>query len=602
VGHVLPLAFRDEAWVSGDWFLRQEHCFLMPGDSAIGYRLPLDSQPWTDPKQREQRVLVDPSGMHAALPPRPETRIWPGKSEPLKPPADDSSAKEIVRSALCVQPRDGILRIFLPPLDTAGPFVDLVAAIERAAERCELPVLLEGYPAPHHPDLERMAITPDPGVLEVNVPPVASWGAQVEQLRSLYEDCHQEHLAADKFDVDGRHTGTGGGCHVVIGGATPADSPWLRRPDVLGSLLRYWLNHPSLTYVFSGSFVGPTSQAPRLDEARQDAVAELELALRQVEKRDEPTPPWLVDRVFRNILIDLTGNTHRAEVCIDKLFSPDGPTGRLGLVELRSFEMPPHWQMASAQHLLVRALVAGFWNKPRTEPLARWGTALHDKWLLPRYLDLDMQEVCRDLQAQGLPVQAEWFTPHSDFRMPLLGSFERDGVEIELRQAIEPWHVLGEEARAGGQARYVDSSCERVQVLLRGGTDRRHSLVCNGYRIPMQPTGVAGEWVAGVRYRAWQPTSCLHPTIPIDSPLRFDLYDEWNRRATAGATYHVVHPGGLSHETRPINSYEAEGRRCMRFQRAGHRAGNYQPKEAVILPERPCTLDLLRAGDKPGFP
>jgi uncharacterized protein (DUF2126 family)/transglutaminase-like putative cysteine protease len=606
VGHVLPLAWTGTGWLTGNWFLRNEHCYLMPGDSAMGFRLPLDSQPWSVKDQREIYGPPDPSGAFASLPSsqhpslaKPATnqtlrfpdRFWSASYPPITAPELGQSASGIVRSALSIEPREGVLRVFLPPIADASGYIGILGAIERAATRLQQPLLLEGYEPPHHPQLGRMAITPDPGVLEVNVPPVGSWGEQVQQMTSLYEEAHQLHLTADKFDVDGRHTGTGGGCHVVIGGATPADSPWLRRPDVLASFLRYWVNHPSLTYLFAGTFVGPTSQAPRIDEARQDAVAELELALQQVNS-EVGAPPWLLDRVLRHILVDVTGNTHRSEICIDKLYSPDGPAGRQGLVELRSFEMPPHWQMACSQHLLVRALLLHFWQQPTQEPLARWGSQLQDRWLLPRYLDLDMQRVCRDLRDGGIPVQAEWFTPHSDFRLPKLGELAVDGIEVELRQAVEPWHVLGEEATSGGQSRYVDSSCERVQVQVNGIDPRRHSMVCNGYRLPLRSTGVAGEHVAGIRYRAWQPPSCLHPTIPVDTPLHIDLYDEVAQRAMAGCTYHVSHPGGRAFDTRPINANEAEGRRCQRFDVLSHVPGTYRPQDAPVIPEAPTTLDL----------
>ena len=594
VGHILPLREEGQGWQTGSWFLAHEHCFLLPGDSPLGFRLPLDSQPWIAKEDRNPFLPVDPTQDFTPPAPRVPKRIWPGENKAYTEPEQAISATEIVRTAISIEPRDGILRVFLPPLESGEAFIELVEAVERAAFRCQYPIQLEGYPAPHSPQLKRMAITPDPGVLEVNVPPVDNWSDQVAQFQTLYEECHNLHLAADKFEVDGRHIGTGGGCHVVVGGAQPADSPWLRRPEVLASLLAYWVNHPSLTYVFSGGFVGPTSQAPRIDEARQDAIAELELALAQISREQEEVPPWLVDRVLRHILVDVTGNTHRTEICIDKLYNPDSPSGRLGLVEFRSFEMPPHWQMAAAQNLLIRGLISRFWQQPLVEPLARWGTLLQDKWMLPRYLDMDLQSVCAELQGHDVPIHPEWFKPHSDFRMPVLGSFIKDGVEVELRQAIEPWHVLGEESAAGGQARYVDSSCERIQVLVRGARSERHRLACNGYEVPLQPTGIADELVAGIRYRAWQPPSCLHPTLPINSPLHFDLYDELNGQALAGGTYHVMHPGGRASDTRPINSFEAEGRRSQRFEAAGHRGGVYRPRIAPTLPEAPHTLDLRR--------
>ncbi len=618
VGHVLPLGRRldGQGWESGHWFLRDEYCRLQPGDSAMGYRLPLDSLPWVresdypyihaldlnqpfPPLPGRQQILhqlrrIRPDQTDAALRQTHETETGTGQSaEPGVAPQPFESAARIVRTALCAEPRDGRLYLFMPPLARLEDYLELVAAIETTAAELDCPVLLEGYEPPQDPRLTHFRVTPDPGVIEVNIQPAAHWDELVECTEFLYEAARQSRLSSEKFMIDGRHTGTGGGNHFVLGGATPADSPFLRRPDLLRSLVSYWHNHPSLSYLFSGLFIGPTSQAPRVDEARNDALYELEIAFSQLPAAGSSCPPWLVDRLLRNLLVDVSGNTHRAEFCIDKLYSPDSASGRLGLLELRAFEMPPHARMSLAQQCLLRALIARFWKQPYQPPrLVRWGTALHDRFLLPCFVEQDFRDVLTELEEAGYPVRAEWFAPHFEFRFPKLGEYAVRGIDLELRTALEPWHVLGEEGSQGGTARYVDSSLERLQVRLSGMAPDRYVLTCNGVPVPLQPTGTVGEFVGGVRYRAWQPAACLHPTIGVQAPLTFDLVDTWMQRALGGCQYHVAHPGGRSYAQLPVNAYEAESRRLSRFFPHGHTPGPVRPLAPRIEPEMPMTLDL----------
>jgi uncharacterized protein (DUF2126 family)/transglutaminase-like putative cysteine protease len=601
VGYALPLRRRrddgPERWESGPWFLRQEHLFLLPGDSPMGFRLPLDSLPWELPETRQVKLPLDPFAARGPLPSRPrQMSLQP--TLPTGRPDGNGYAERwpapVARTALCVEPREGRLHVFMLPVATTEDYLDLVAHVEATAAELRLPVLVEGYEPPHDHRLNHFQITPDPGVLEVNVQPAHDWRELVAITTTLYEEARLARLCTEKFQLDGRHCGTGGGNHIVIGGPTPGDSPILRRPDLLRSLLAFWHNHPSLSYLFSSLFIGPTSQAPRVDEARNDSLYELEIAFQQV-PAGEPSFPWLADRLFRHLLVDVTGNTHRAEFCIDKLYSPDGTDGRRGLVELRAFEMPPHHRMSLVQQLLLRVLIARFWKEPYGRKLVRWGTELHDRFMLPHFVEQDFQDLLLELRQAGYPLKEAWFAPHLEFRFPLLGSVAQRGVQLELRQAIEPWHVLGEEPTPGGTARYVDSSVERVQMKVRGLTDPRHVVTCNGRRVPLHPTGVNGEFVAGVRYRAWQPPSCLHPTIPVQTPLVFDIYDTWTGRSIGGCQYHVAHPGGRSYDTFPVNAAEAECRRSSRFFAFGHSPGprTLPPEERHL--ECPLTLDLRQA-------
>jgi uncharacterized protein (DUF2126 family) len=603
VGYVLPVQVwhtqdRGRRWVTERWSLRRGKLFLVPGDSPVGFRLPLGSAPMLAPIDYPLVLPRDPFSPAPALPTRTvlmQRRRTVALEAPQAPAGMPDDVVGSVRTALAVEARDGRISVFMPPLADAEDYAAMVAAIEETARGTGLAIHIEGYSPPHDPRFNVIKVTPDPGVIEVNVHPAMSWDEAVSITTGLYEDAHHCRLAAEKFMIDGRHTGTGGGNHIVLGGATPTDSPFLRRPDLLASIVTYWQNHPSLSYLFSGLFIGPTSQSPRADEARHEGLYELEIALSEVpEPGAGSIPPWLVDRLFRNLLIDVTGNTHRAEICIDKLYSPDGPTGRLGLLEFRSFEMPPHAQMSLAQQLLLRALVVMFWERPYRQKLVRWGTALHDRFMLPHFLWSDFASVVADIRAAGLPIDLEWFRPHLEFRCPVLGKIATHDLEFELRQALEPWHVLGEEGVVGGTARYVDSSLERVQVAVRGLTGDRYVVTCNGRALPVAPTGTYGEAVAGIRYRAWWPPSALHPTIGPHVPLTFDVFDRWSGRSLAGCRYHVSHPGGRNFEIFPVNAYEAEGRRLARFEAHGHTAGAMAPQPVHVNPDYPLTLDLRR--------
>ncbi|CAN5263796.1 transglutaminase family protein [soil metagenome] len=686
-------ALEGPGWKTGPWFLRDDRLYLIPGDSPMGYRLPLDSQPWASKGDYPYLIDRDPTAPRDVLPTAADYRAryatapmapqgadagtvpyafgassqspaalrmhstvasatsgafgagangasTDGTSGPTgdaigrsttnttnrsgddvttpRQPRRGESAHWVTRTALCVEVRDprrangpaaeklgsssGVLYVFMPPLARLEDYIDLVAAIEATSEQLGLKIVMEGYPPPRDPRLRMLQVTPDPGVIEVNIHPAHNWKQLVAHTEFLYNAAFETRLSAEKFMTDGRHTGTGGGNHFVMGGATPADSPFLRRPEPLASLLLYWHNHPSLSYLSPAMFSGPTSQAPRVDEARNDQVYELEIAIKEIAKNREiygaNMPAWLVDRTLRNILVDVTGNTHRSEFCIDKLYSPDSSTGRLGLLELRAFEMPPHARMSIAQQLLIRALVARFWDEPYKAPATRWGTELHDRFLLPTFVKMDFDDVITEMRMSGFAFEADWFAPHLEFRFPLVGQVQAMGVELSLRNALEPWHVMGEEGSAGGTVRYVDSSLERIEVRVTGLNESRYVITVNGKVLPLQSTGTVGEFVAGVRYKAWNPPSALHPSIDAHAPLTFDIVDTWMKRSLGGCQYFVAHPGGRNYDTFPVNAYEAESRRMSRFTRMGHTPGLMRTPPATIelagSREFPFTLDLRR--------
>ncbi len=597
VGYVLPLRRRQPrgllAWSSQLWFARKDRLVLSPGDSPIGYRIPVEEMPWVAP---DELVYERDGEDRVALPVRPARRMdlfgVQAAVDPLPPiPATLETATELIRPSLCVQVREGRMHLFLPYIPVIADYLDLVAAVEDTCTYLGIPVWLEGYTPQADARLRAFSLTPDPGVLEVNLPPTSDWD-ELETLNGiLFEEALGNRLIAGKFAYDGSHLATGGGSHIVIGGATVMESPLLRRPDLLRSMVAFWQNHPSLSYMFSGMYVGPTSQYPRVDEARVDALYELEVAFSQLPA--DRCPPHILDGLFRNLLVDVTGNSHRAEFCIDKMYPPEGLGLRLGLLELRAFEMAPHYRMGLMQMLLIRALVCLFWKEPFAGGLVRWGTALHDRFMLPHFVERDFSEVLAVLRRCGFAFEDRWFAAHREFRFPQIGSVVADGVELELRQALEPWNVLAEETTSGRTGRSVDSSLERIQVKVSGlTTQTRYVVACNGRRVPLQATEEPGEALAGIRYRARRLSAALHPTIPVHTPLTFDLIDTWRARAVARCVYYASPPDGTVYTTRPADASEAARRRLQRFEVSVPTPGRVVAPEEENNPVFPMTLDL----------
>ena len=599
-GYVLPIRRRQPAgklsWSSQMWFPKPERLVLTQGDSPIGFRIPTETMPWVAPDELEYEHEAAPFEDRVKLPSHPEHRMNLFETEPAADPlpplsSTAESATELIRPSLCVQVREGRLHVFLPYASQLADYLDVVSAIEDTCQHLQKPVWLEGYTPPSDPRLQSFSVTPDPGVLEVNLPPATTWDELVAINTLLFEEARGNRLTAEKFNYDGGHVATGGGSHIVIGGATVLDSPLLRRPDLLRSMVAFWQNHPSLSYLFSGMYVGPTSQYPRVDEARMDGLYELEVAFRNLPT--EGCEPWVVDGLFRNLLVDVTGNSHRAEFCLDKLYMPEGRGLQLGLLELRAFEMTPHLRMGLVNLLLIRAAVSMFWKQPYEGALIRWGTALHDRFMLPHFVQSDFSDVLSQLNRFDYAFDMKWFGAQLEFRFPRIGTIAVDGVTLELRQALEPWNVLAEETSSGGTVRSVDSSLERIQVKLSGiTTESRYVVACNGRRVPLSPSGVAGELVAGVRYRARRLSQQLHPTVPVHAPLVFDIIDSWKGRSIGRCVYHATPPDGRVYTTRPADATEAERRRKERFQQADPETGSMATPPEEINPSFPLTLDL----------
>jgi uncharacterized protein (DUF2126 family)/transglutaminase-like putative cysteine protease len=610
VGYALALepSRKGPGWLAERWTFRRERMYLIPGDSPMGLRLPLTSISGRPPAELEEETYDGPPDPRRAdtVKKAKQASVGGKTAEAGEQGKRDeaSQADEArrplhagIRTALCVEPREGSLFVFLPPMPSAARFCELVRAIDDASAALDIPVVFEGYPPPKSWELWSFAVTPDPGVLEVNIPPTRTSREHVELMEKVFDAAAHAGLVAEKYQVDGRPAGSGGGNHITLGGPSPLQSPFARRHDLLASFVTFTQHHPSLSFLFTGLFVGPTSQAPRVDESRHESLYELEIALAKLRERDPRAPPWLGDALLRNLLVDVSGNTHRTEICVDKLFDPVSAHGRQGLIELRAFEMPPHVRLAVAQTALVRALVAAFAREPYAPnrgKLVRWGQTLHDRFLLPTWLWRDFEDVLDYLEGAGVPLPKEAYWALLELRCPIVGALQAEDVHLEIRNAIEPWNVLGEEVSASGTARYVDSSMERVEVRVDGLVPERHVVTVNGHALPLRPTGTAGEHVGGVRFRAWAPPHSLHPHIGIHHPLQFDILDTWGKRSLGACAYHVWHPEGRAYDEPPLTRFEASARRAQRFTLQSPMLYPARAVSAAPHPDAPYTLDLRR--------
>ncbi|GAA4454949.1 transglutaminase family protein [Novipirellula rosea] len=559
-GYVLPLRWDPirNRWSSGKWEFRRAGLFLLPGDFAMGFRLPLGSlsklatEPddiATEPSQFEEKALLPQIYGEASA---RQTVISPLQDAPEV--VDSGKNGRAPRTALCVEARDNAIHVFLPPIHFVEHYVELIAVIQATAQQLQLPVVLEGYDPPQDQRLKRFVIEPDRNRVRLVLPAASSWQQQCELYETAYAEAKavglvpESGLSEDNDDVvhlaeldEEKVQRASSNTALTLGGPTPSSSPFLNHPQLLRSLISYWQNHPCLSYLFSGTQIGPSGNAPRPDEGRDDALYELGIALERFPVTDSPHL-WLPDRLLRHLLADASGNMHRAEIRVDTLYAPERQSRRLGQILLQSFTMAPISTLASLQALLVRALIAHFKRRPYAEPLVRWESQLHDRFMLPQVLWDDFNSVIRDLNESGFPLQQEWFQSIFELNFPRLGRVQIGDITLELRRAHEPWPLLAEEVTGAGIARFIDVANERLQVRLSGVIPDRYVLACNRESVPLKRGSTEGEYVAGVRYKVTQPPSTLHPTIAPVTALVFDLIDTWTSKSIGGCTYYPAAP------------------------------------------------------------
>lgn len=555
-GWVLPLDHDGTAWLSDDWrpALGATAAVLLSGDSLAGLRLPLD-------------------------------RL----------------GEKNLRRALTVEIREGSVTVFIPPL-TLTAYLDLVPRIEAVLASLELTdCVLGGYAPPTDAALPTIGFASDPGVIEVNLAVCATWRDYDRQVAELYAAAAKTGLCARKLHFNGRETGTGGGAHLVFGGPVGLTSPFFAFPALLPSVIRYFQHHPGLSYAFSGAYLGPSSQAPRIDESTFEALYELEIACEGAEQIGSPQNLPLFDLLFRDLLMDRSGNTHRAEISVDKLWNPFAGNGRLGLVEFRAFETHPAPAAMSATALFIRAILARLAADPFTTPFVRWAGELHDRFFLPSFVWSDLAAICDDLRAHGIPFEVEWLRPLWEWRFPKLGELAAPppaGAKAPLppivfRQALEAWPLLGESPNAGTVSRTVDSSMDRIEAALDPALLEHGLLLVNG--LPCAFRENPGVSACGIRFRAFYLTPALHPHIPVHAPLLLEWVDRTTLTVVAAARWHVWNPRSTPYPDRPRDESAARARHAERWEPWPHTIG--QPRfipKIDFPPEGRHTLDLRR--------
>lgn len=556
VGVVLPLDHTEAGWISDDWqaALGSRTLTLLSGDSLAGLRLPLAS-------------------------------LGEGR----------------LKRALTLECKDGTLTVFVPPL-TIAAYLALMPLIEDTLAAFDLKqCVLGGYAPPTEPGIFTVGFASDPGVIEVNLAVCRTWNDYARQLEELYAAADAAGLCARKYHFNGRDTGTGGGAHLVFGGPVGDTSPFFLHPGFLPSVIRYFQHHPALSYTFTGAYLGPSSQAPRIDESTFEALYELEIACAGAEQFGTPYNLALFDLMFRDLLMDRSGNTHRAEISVDKLWNPFAGNGRLGLVEFRAFETHPEAAALSLTGLFLRAILARLAADPFRAPFVRWAGELHDRFFLPSFLWEDLCAICADLRAHGLPFDEAWLRPLWSWRCPELGRLPATAADstplasgVVFRQALEAWPLLGESPNGGTVSRTVDASMDRIEARVDDATLlERGLLLVNGLPCEFRASGEGAA--CGIRFRSFYLTPALHPQVPVHAPLLLEWVDRATLSVVSAARWHVWNPGSVPYAERPADAAEAQKRRAERWEPWPHTVGQarFIPK-IDFPPEGRHTLDLRR--------